>query len=415
MNHSCRLACLVVANLVGIGLARAADDWPQWRGPGRDGAATGAALPQTLPERIEELWSVPVGIGQSSPVVAGVRLLVLSRQEDQEVCRALDAASGKELWKVSWGAEYSPAPPAVRFGIGPKATITVAGDRAYAFGIREHIVCLDCASGKIVWQKAFDGDYERPWPEFGTAASILIDGRLCIARIGTLGKGATIALDKDSGEVIWRNDDDGPAYDSPIAVTLAGTRQIVTFTQTTLRGIRAEAGNTLWSMPFETPFRQNIPTVVMHGDRLIVSGLQWGVAALEVAPGESKDGEWKVSEEWRSKVHSMYMDSPVVAGDLAFFLSNKRRGQFVCLDLNSGDVKWESEGRQADYASMALVGDRLLVLTNDGHLRVIAADGKAFRELANWTISESPTWCQVAVANGRVYLKSETDVKCLRL
>lgn len=409
--------------LVGLTLASTAQgsDWPQWRGPNRDGRAVGAALPAELPAALHQLWKVPVGGGQSSPIVVGDRVFIHARQGEEEVVLALSALTGEELWRHSYAVSYTPRNAAIQYGPGPKSTMLAEGDSVYSFGIRERLLALDAASGKVRWEKTFEDLYEEPYPVWGTASSPLIEGNLLIVPIGTTGneeqgdEGALVAYDKTTGDEVWRVDGP-PAYASPVAFDHGGVRQIVTMDDVSFFGVGATDGDPLWSVDFTTAFQQNTPTTIRYDGNFILSGYQWGTAAIKVEPPAKANGTWSVSEVWKTTDAELYMDSPVLVGDHLYFRSNKRAGTFVCLDPATGEVVWQGPGRWASYASVIAVDDRLLVLTDEAELKVIAADpSSGYQELASWDVADSTTWAHVALSGSRVYVKDEEHLAAFDL
>lgn len=395
-------------------------DWPQWRGPNRDGRAVGAALPAELPAALHQLWKVPVGGGQSSPIVVGDRVFIHARMGEEEVVLALSALTGEELWRYSYAVSYTPRNAAIQYGPGPKSTMLAEGDSVYSFGIRERLLALDAGSGKVRWEKSFDDLYEEPYPVWGTASSPLIEGNLLIVPIGTTGseeqgdEGALVAYDKTTGDEVWRVDGP-PAYASPVAFDHGGVRQIVTMDDVSFFGVGATDGDPLWSVDFTTAFQQNTPTTIRYDGNFILSGYQWGTAAIKVEPPAKANGTWSVSEVWKTTDAELYMDSPVLVGDHLYFRSNKRAGTFVCLDPATGEVVWQGPGRWASYASVIAVDDRLLVLTDEAELKVIAADPSGYQELASWEVADSTTWAHVALSGSRVYVKDEEHLAAFDL
>ncbi len=411
---------LVVLGTLAFVSAVQGSDWPQWRGPNRDGIAAGGELPAVLPTALHQLWKVRVGVGQSSPIVVGDRVFVHARQGEEEVVLALSASTGEELWRHSYAVSYAPRTAAIQYGPGPKSTMLAEGDSLYSFGIRERLLALDADSGAVRWENTFEDLYEEPYPIWGTASSPLIEGNLLIVPIGTTGneqqgdEGALVAYDKATGKEVWRVVGP-PAYASPVAFTHGGVRQIVTMDDVSFFGVGATDGDPLWSLDFETAFQQNTPTTIRYDGMFILSGYQWGAAAIRVEPPAEADGAWAVSEVWKTTDAELYMDSPVLVGDHLYFRSNKRAGAFVCLDPATGELVWQGPGRWAAYASVIAVGDRLLVLTDEAELKVIAADPSGYRELASWDVADSTTWSHVALSGSRVYVKDEEHLAAFDL
>ncbi len=361
-----------------------------------------------------------MGGGQSSPIVAGDRVFVLARQGEEEVVLALSAATGEELWRHSYPVSYEPRTAAIQYGPGPKSTMLAEGSSVYSFGVRERLLSLDADSGAVRWEKTFEDAYGEPYPIWGTASSPLIEGNLLIVPVGITGseeredQGALIAYDKATGEEVWRLSGP-PAYASPMAFTHEGVRQIVTMDDVSFFGVGATDGDPLWSFDFTTAFQQNTPTTIRYDGNFILSGYQWGTAAIKVEPPAEPDGAWAVSEVWKTTDAELYMDSPVLVGDHLYFRSNKRAGTFVCLDPATGEIVWQGPGRWAAYASVIAVGDRLLVLTDEAELKVIAADPSGYRELASWEVADSTTWSHVALSGSRVYVKDEEHLAAFDL
>jgi hypothetical protein len=206
-----------------------AQDWPQWRGPNRDGSV--ATRIAEWPKTLKEEWKVTVGLGHASPVIAGNRIYVFARQGEDETLLCLDAATGKEIWKTSEPISYTMHPAAVGHGKGPKSTPVVSGGNVFTLGISGVLAAHDAKTGKLKWRHEFSEQYPKTSPLFGTAMSPIVDRGLLIAHVGGHDKGALTAFDVETGAVKWTNELDGPAYASPIIVTLAGVRQIVTFMQ----------------------------------------------------------------------------------------------------------------------------------------------------------------------------------------
>lgn len=393
------------------GLAGAAD-WPQWRGPGRDGVAEGSSLPRELPKELKPLWKAEVGEGHSSPVIVGSDVYLLTRRGGDEYCLALDAATGKEIWSLHYPAPYEFDHAARFHGLGPKATVTIDEGIFFGFGISEVLTAVDRQSGKLLWQKRFDKEYAPAWPVFGTASSVLVEGELAIAHVGTKDKGALIAFDRRKGTEVWRNESktEGPGYAGPMAFTLAGARQIVTFAQNSLISVDAKNGKTLWTIPYKTPYEQNIVMPVVWRDQLIYSGIDQGVTAIRVV---KKGDAFTTEKVWHTAAAGMYMSSPVIFGDHLYFLSHLKKGVFACLNLADGKVLWESSGRYGEYASVILAADRILALGAEGKLDVIRADPAGYKVEASYQVSDSPTWAHLALTGSRIFVKNVKDLMCL--
>ena len=374
--------------------------WPQWRGPNRDGTAIGFAAPATWPVSLTKLWSTGIGAGHASPVAAGGRVFVHARRGTEEVVTALDAATGREAWRDAYEAPYRVNPAAASHGPGPKSTPAVAAGRLVTFGITGIVSCYDAASGKLVWRS--QPSVEQPL--YGTAMSPLIEGGLVVVHAGGQERGALTAFDLQTGAVRWRWTGGAPAYASPVAATLAGVRQIVTQSRTHVVGVAAAGGRLLWQIPFTTDYDQNAVTALVWRDVVIYSGLAKGTHAVRPL---QQGGTWRVEDVWSNRDVSMYMSSPVAAGDVVYGLSHRNRGQFVALDASSGRLLWSTRGREGDNASLVTTPSAILALTTNAELVVFKPSSTGFEELRRYDVAESATWAHPALADRQIFVKDE--------
>src|SRR4051812_41031918 len=219
-------------NAKGVAPAAAAVEWPQWRGPNRDGLVSGVAPPAAWPKELKQNWRVTVGVGHSSPVVSGGMIYQFARQGEDEVLLALDASTGKELWRAgATPAPYTVNPAASGHGKGPKSTPVVASGRVYTLGIAGLLSAHDAKTGRLVWRKDFSKQFPATSPLYGTSMSPVVLGDLLVAHVGGHDGGALTAFDAATGAVKWSYGTDGPAYSSPVVATIGGERQVVAFTQ----------------------------------------------------------------------------------------------------------------------------------------------------------------------------------------
>lgn len=386
-----------------------AQDWPQWRGPNRDGVLASFNAPKVWPDKLRTVWKVPVGIGHSSPVVAGQRVYLLSRQDENEVASCFDLDTGKLLWKDSYPTGYTMNPAAVTHGKGPKSTPVLHDGKLYTLGITGVLSCYDAQTGRLRWRE-LSKTSKATSPLYGTSMSPIVDRGLLIAHVGGHDSGALTAFDAETGELRWSWTADGPGYASPIVVELGGVRQIVTQTQKQIVGVSASNGHLLWEIPFETEYVQNIVTPVAYRQTLVFSGLDKGVFAINVV---QRGNKWTAEPVWKNSDVSMYMNSPVISGDYLFGLSHKRKGQFFCLDVRTGQTIWTTNGREGDNAAILAVGQFLLLLTVGAELTVARGDRKQFEVLKKYSVAESPTWAHPVVVGKRLLIKDASNLALL--
>jgi outer membrane protein assembly factor BamB len=389
-----------------------AQDWPQWRGPNRDGVVASFTAPKVWPDKLKTVWRVPVGIGHSSPVVVGRRVYLHSRQEEDEVVTCFDLDTGKQFWRDSYPTPYRMNPAAVSHGKGPKSTPVFYNNNLYTLGISGILSCYDTATGKLRWRKEFSKQFKATSPLFGTAMSPIVHNGLVIVHVGGHDSGALTAFNAETGEVKWSWTGDGPGYASPIVFESGGTAQIVTQTQKSIAGFSAATGEQLWRIPFETEYVQNIVTPVAYKQTLIFSGLDKGTMAVRVI---KRAGKFETEQVWQNPDVSMYMNSPVVNGDFLFGLSHKRKGQFFCIDARTGQTLWTSDGRDGNNAAIVAAGQFLFLLTDGADLIVARSDAKQFEVLKKYSVADSPTWAHPVIVGKRILIKDASTLSLLRI
>ena len=379
-------------------------DWPQWRGPTRDGAVA-AALPAQWPEALKKRWETPVGTGHASPVVSGNRVVMIARQDDQEIVRALDVATGKEIWRAAYPAPYTINPAAWAHGPGPKSTPAIAGGRVFTIGIGGILSAFDLASGKLLWRVPAP----RVLPQYGTAMSPLVDGTSVIAHVGGHENGALTSFDAATGKPRWQWRGDGPGYGSPIIATFGGVRQVIAQTQKLLVGLDASNGALLWQLPFTTDFDQNAFTPIVFQDLVINAGLDQPLTALRP---KLDGGKWIAEAVWTNPQTPMFMSSPVLIGGTIYGLTMRGRGQFVAVDATSGKTLWNTQGREGENASMLGSPSWLLASTTDGNLVVARANPQKYEEVRRYQIAQSALWAHPAITGSSIIVKDVDKVIC---
>jgi outer membrane protein assembly factor BamB len=190
-------------------------NWPQWRGPNRDGVIQEFKTPDTWPNQLKLVWKIPVGGGISSPIVSGGKAWLHTRKEESEVVSCIDVKSGKIIWTKEYPAPFKPNPAAVKMGNGPFATPVFHDGQIYTLGISGILSCFDAHSGELKWRKSFD-ELNTSSIYCGTASSPLIDGKNLIVQIGDDRRGELIAFDQKTGEEKWKLKTNNVSYASPI-------------------------------------------------------------------------------------------------------------------------------------------------------------------------------------------------------
>ena len=390
---------LVVPQLV------AAQDWPQWRGPNRDGSVAAFDVPASWPARLTEQWQVEVGLGYSTPVLVGGLIYMFTRQGEDEVMLALDAESGQTLWRTSYPAPFQMNSAAARHRAGPKSTPAYADGRLFTLGMSGIVTAFDAETGRQIWQRP-GGPVQ---PMFHTGMSPFVDGSLMILHVGGHDDGALTAFDVATGDIQWSWDGDGPAYGSPIVVELEGTRQVVTFTQANFVGVSAATGELLWRRPYTTSSNTTSQTPHVYQNDVIEAGRGNGITRFRVV---REGNAWTTENVWHTDEVALHMTNGVIVDGVLFGLSHLNSGQYFGLDLDTGEVLWTSAPRQAENAAIVHAGPTIFSLEDDAELVVVPSSRTGFEPVQRYEVATSATWAQPTLAGNRVFVK---DVDSLTL
>jgi outer membrane protein assembly factor BamB len=390
--------------------ARSAD-WPQWRGPNRDGIVPGVKVPTRWPKELKEEWKVTVGEGVSSPVVVGDRVFLFTRQKDDELVLCLDLATGNSLWKTEpYRAPYDWWPGEGGFSKGPRSTPTVADGKIYTAGVSGVISCWAAKNGKLLWRKE-----SRDRPPYGGPASPLVTDGLCIVHLGCDNRGekdGLTAFDAATGEVKWRlADGSRPGSGSPIVAELAGERQVVALTSWDLLGVSLATGKRLWAVKIEGPEKNSTP--LLYKDLIVFAVHKERPRAIR--PEKTEKG-LVPKDVWKGDGPTPYMSTPVVQGELMFGSSARGAGGLFCLDPKTGKTLWESDQKQVfGYASVLGAGNVVLFLTHKGRLVVVKASGTEYEPLAEYQVSDTQTWPHPVFLGNRILIRDEHTLRSLAL
>ncbi len=311
-------------------------DWPQWRGANRDAKATGFRAPANWPKELTKKWSTKVGNGVATPALVDGKLYVFARDGEQEMLRCLDAATGNEIWKQ--GYEEDPAEGAAGSFPGPRSSPTVAQGKVITLGVRGILKCRNTSDGKQLWMKA---DLANSWPMFYTSSSpIVVDGQ-CIAQLGGPQDGGIVAYDLATGNEKWRWMQSGPAYASPVLMTVGGTKAIVVPCEGgrndgKLVALEAATGKLLWQIPY-SEVRYIATTPIVDGSTLIVAGPGSGMSAFKL---KMQDGKLVEEKLWSNPDNSVGFNTPVLKDGFVYGLSGG--DQLFCINLQSQKTAWSA-------------------------------------------------------------------------
>jgi outer membrane protein assembly factor BamB len=391
-------------------------DWPQWRGPRRDGVAPETGLLASWPEKgPPEVWHAAAGSGYSSVVVAGGRAFTMFREGDQEVVVCWDAVTGKERWRFPYDCPYSNDQ-----GSGPRSTPAVDGDLLYTVGATGLFHCLETTTGKPRWQHDLLGEFKAHNLGWGVSFSPLVEGDLVFTMPGGPDGYSLAAFDKRSGAVVWKALADPAGYSSPIAITAGGVRQVVFFTGHSLVGVTPREGKVLWRFPWPTQHGVNAATPIFFrarlggvgrpapnvGDYLFISSdYDKGCALLKVT-GQGDQASVALVYEG-NQMQNHFASSVLYRGYLYGF----NKATLVCLDARTGKALWKQRG--FDMGSLLAADGRLYVLGERGKLALAEATPEEYRELSQCQPLHGRCWTAPVLADGKLYLRDEQQVLCL--
>ncbi len=402
MKKADRSIGAIVGGLMLIGATCAfATDWPQWRGANRDGKVTGFTAPENWPKELTQKWKVTVGTGDATPALVGDKLYVCARQDADEVTMCLDAGTGKELWQDRYAAQAVTGAAARH--PGPRSSPAVADGRVVTLSVGGVLSCLDAATGKVVWRK---DEFAGAVPRFFTGMSpIIVDG-MAVAHLGGQANGAIIAFDLATGKQKWRWTGDGPAYASPVLMTVDGTKQIVVQTEKNVVGVAVGDGNLLWQVPSPAQRRfYNSATPIVDGQTVIYTGGGQGTKAVKV---EKQGDGFAAKELWSNEELGTGFNTPVLKDGLLYGLSD--RGNFFCMNARTGQAAWTDSTKYKKFGSLLDAGSVILALPSNSELIAFKPSDKEYAELARIKVADTPTYAHPVIAANRIFVKDQETV-----
>lgn len=342
-----------------------------------------------------------MGPSYSGPIIAAGKVFTTeTRDKKMEVVRALDCATGKELWHSEWEGAVSVPFFAKSNGDWIRSTPTCDGESVFVAGMRDVLVCLDVQTGKERWRFDFVKQLEAPVPDFGFVCSPLVDGDAVYVQAGA----SVVKLNKRTGEPIWRALKDqggmwGSVFSSPVIVELAGKRQLIVQTRDKLAGVEPETGKVLWEQKVEAFRGMNILTPVVESDIVFTSTYGGRTTGFRII---STNGVFSVSEAWRHKAQG-YMTTPVVIEGVAYTHLKSQRA--MAIDVASGKELWTSEKSFGKYWSLVSDGRRILALDQQGTLYLLRADREKLDIVEARKLADAETWAHLAVSGNQVFVR----------
>src|SRR5262245_53238171 len=428
MKHSA-FYLVVLAGLLTPGLRFSVvrgDDWPQWRGPNRDGDWRENGIVASIPASgLPVRWRARVLNGWSGPAVASGRVYVTDHnyKSDPEVERVLCFAetTGKLLWLHEYPCPYGD----MEYGNGPRATPTVHDGMVYTLGTKGHLVCLNGETGALVWKKDLVRDLNAEIPRYGASAAPLVENDLLIVAAGAKPNGTLVAFDRTTGEERWRALADRPAYSAPILVEAAGKRQVIFWTGDNVNSLDPTTGQLLWQVPFKATFdpAQATATPVLHKDKLLCLAA-WNRGSLMLQLDTENPG---ASVFWKTRSQPTASISTPVFRDDKYIYTIIGDGALCCLDPATGNEIWNTRAATSERFGTAHIvtnAERFFLLNQQGHLIAAHLTPDGYREAGRVPLIE-PTagyraggpivWAHPAFANRHVFARNDRELVCVSL
>ncbi|MYD59851.1 MAG: PQQ-binding-like beta-propeller repeat protein [Gemmatimonadetes bacterium] len=378
-------------------------DWPQWLGPNRTGISFETGLLTTwAKDGPTVVWEKELGEGFSGISVAEGRVYTMFSAGEDEFAVCLDEETGEEIWRFRTGAKYYER----QGGNGPRSQPTVDGDRVFVLSAEGWLYALNAKDGKKLWLvDLYDGLGSRV-PKFGFSTSPLVEGDLLLLEVGTR-QGTFIALDKTNGAVKWASQRDVVSYSSPIAVDIAGIRQVVFVSGEAAVGLSPADGSLYWRFPWSTSYDLNVATpILVPPDRIFISsGYDHGAALLQI----SQDGDGlSVKKVWESRGMKNHFGTSLLIGDYIYGFDN---AILKCIEAETGKEQWKRRG----YGKGTLIyaDGQLIILSDKGKLALADASPTGFREKVSAQVLSGKCWTPPTLANGKIFVRDMHRIVCM--
>jgi outer membrane protein assembly factor BamB len=414
--------------LINIYNVTQAEDWPDWRGPHRDGKWSEKGIIQKFESTgIKIKWSVPIGSGYNGPSVSEGKVYVMDRKEspvETERVICFDEKTGAKIWSFEYDCKYEE----VGYPAGPRSSVIIDGTRAYSLSTMGQLHCFDKVSGKVLWKKNLREIYKIKMPIWGIAAApLIVDNKIIIQAAGS-NNACVVALNKIDGNECWTNLNDAASYSSPILISQAGKKVVVVCTGENLAGLNPETGKVYWKIPFLSKMFLNISSPVLYKDYIFVSCfyngsmlIKLGTSALTAEIIWQRSGK---NEQVTDALHCC-ISTALIKDDYIYGIDSY--GQMRCLDLLTGNRIWEdlTAVNKDRWANIHLVqnGDITWMFNEHGELIISELSPKGFHEISRAKLIEPTTvqlnrkgigvtWSHPAFANKCVFIRSDKELVC---
>ncbi len=379
-------------------------DWPQWRGPNRDGIISGFNAPKAWPQQLTTAWKITVGLGDATPALVKNKLYVFTRLNDLEKLQCIDAETGKQLWitdgystpVLTGGGSRHP---------GPRSSPVVTDNRIVTIGVAGVVTCYDVNTGKVLWQ---NNEFTASIPKFYFGGSPLVVDGLCLVHFGIENAGQYVAFDMTNGSVKWKTEGDGPGYSSPVIMAADGAKMAVFQGDTRLVGINIADGKILWNM--NTPVPEGVRAVsstspVIDNQTVFYTGLGNGVNAIEI---KTFGDIFTVRQLWTNPDLCTEFSTPVIKNGFLFGLS--KTNKLFCINGRDGKTAWVDTVAHQNFGSILGVGSVIVALSSTSNMMVYIPVDTGYYQLARIKVAETPVYAHPVLSGNRIFIKDENSL-----
>lgn len=452
--------------------AEVLEDWPQFLGPRGNNTSREVGLLDAFPKAGPSVvWQRDIGTGYSAPSVRGELLLLHHRVRDEEVVEALHPVTGKPAWRYAYPSRYQDP---FGYNNGPRCSPLLTADRCYTFGAEGKLLCLELATGKLVWQRDTAKDFNVPDAFFGVGSTPILEGDKLIVMVGGQPNAGLVAFDAKTGKTLWQSVGKAnwtgvttlggraevpyewtgfeklASYASPVAATMHGQRHIFCLMRQGLCSVNPTNGQVNFSRWFQSPANDSVNAMnpVVQDDTVLISAAYYrsGAVLLRVKPdGKSFAEVWRdpaghpfdpadrdpATGRWKVPALELHWNTPILHDGHLYAFSGRDEpdATFRCVEFKTGKVAWSRDERWKKNpphgsqfpvygrGSAILADGKLFVLGEAGLLGIFKPNAKQPEELARWQapMLGYPTWAAPILAHKRLYLRSEDKLVCLSL
>lgn len=378
-----------------------ASDWPQWRGPNRDGVSTETGWLEQWPQSGPPIaWKANVGVGFSSFTVANGRVYTAGNTDNTDTIFCFDAESGKTIWKYSYPSDLGDK----YFEGGTTGTPVVDGDHLYFLSRWGDVFCFDAVTGKTIWSKNIHKETNVRIPGWGFGGSVLVFNDLLVLNVGEAG----MALEKMSGKLRWQSASKDSGYSTPLPVQLNRQWLALMGSGQSYLGVDLSSGKEVWRIRWVTEYGLNAADPIVDGDRALIStGYSKGAALLKMASGEPQ-------VLWKSKVLRTHLNPAVRLGSYVYGFDGNagEAASLRCIEFATGKKIWEQS--EIGFGSLMIADGKLIVLGEQGELMIAQATPEGFKLISRAQVLGGKCWTVPVLANGHIYCRNARgDVVCV--